>query len=207
MSEPPLSVLIAEDQSLIRNALKELLSGYPGLEVVGTAGTIEEAVSVGSAVRPHVALVDLQMPPQPSSGVEVVAALRRRSPATRCLILSAFREPHALRAALAAGACGYLVKDTSPTELVAAIRQVATGEPVIDDKLAARIALAAPCPLTPQEVAVLRHARDFLTVADIARTMRLSTGTVRNYLTRAIRKTGARNRHEAVRMAASHDWL
>ncbi|WP_433352635.1 response regulator transcription factor [Microtetraspora malaysiensis] len=207
MSEPPLSVLIAEDQSLIRNALKELLSGYPGLEVVGTAGTIEEAVSVGSAVRPHVALVDLQMPPRPSSGVEVVAALRRRSPATRCLILSAFREPHALRAALAAGACGYLVKDTSPTELVAAIRQVATGEPVIDDKLAARIALAAPCPLTPQEVAVLRHARDFLTVADIARTMRLSTGTVRNYLTRAIRKTGARNRHEAVRMAASHDWL
>ncbi|WP_066944181.1 response regulator transcription factor [Microtetraspora fusca] len=213
MSEPPLSVLIAEDQSLIRNALKELLSGYPGLEVVGTAGTVEEAVSVGSAVRPHVALVDLQMPPapggeeRPSSGVEVVAALRRRSPATRCLILSAFREPRALRAALAAGACGYLVKDTSPTELVAAIRQVATGEPVIDDKLAARIALAAPCPLTPQEVAVLRHARDFLTVADIARTMRLSTGTVRNYLTRAIRKTGARNRHEAVRIAASHDWL
>ncbi|MEZ0074787.1 response regulator [Planotetraspora sp. GP83] len=213
MPEPPLSVLIAEDQSLMRGALELVLSGYPGLKVVATAGSIEEAVAVGSVVRPHVALVDLKIPAaagtgeSPSSGVEVVAALRRRSPDTKCVILSAFREPGALRAALAAGACGYLVKDTSPAELVTAIRQVATGELIIDHKLAARIALAKPSPLTPQEVAVLRHARDILTVADIAKTMRLSSGTVRNYLTRAIRKTGARNRHEAVRIAAGNDWL
>ncbi|GGK75110.1 DNA-binding response regulator [Sphaerisporangium melleum] len=232
MLEAPLTVLIAEDQSLIRNALELLLSGYPGLRVVASAASVREAVSMGTLTRPHVALVDLQMPvaaatgapgmaagpgadapagrgaeEDPWSGVEVVAALGKWSPQTRCLILSAFREPEALRAALAAGARGYLVKDTSPAELVIAIKQVASGELVIDDKLAARIALAKPCPLTRQEAAVLRHARDFLTVAEIAAAMRLSGGTVRNYLTRAIQKTGARNRHEAVRIAAANDWL
>ncbi|MFF5207642.1 response regulator [Streptosporangium sp. NPDC000396] len=214
MPEAPLDILIAEDQSLIRNALELLLSGYPGLRVVGSAASVEEAVSMGTLTQPHVALVDLQMPGKAGNaeddarnGVEVVAALGKRSPQTRCLILSAFREPDALRAALAAGARGYLVKDTSPAELVVAIRQVAAGEFVIDDRLAARIALAKPCPLTRQEVAVLRHARDFLAIAEIAKTMRLSGGTVRNYLTRAIQKTGARNRHEAVRIAAANDWL
>ncbi|ETK35246.1 response regulator transcription factor [Microbispora sp. ATCC PTA-5024] len=213
MTEPSLGVLIAEDQSLIRDALELLLSNYPGLHVVGTAGSAEEAVSLASAVRPQIALVDLHIPARPEAepdapnGVEVVDALRRDSPDTRCLILSAFREPGALRAALAAGACGYLVKDTSPARLVSAIRRVAAGERIVDDRLAARIALAKPCPLTPQEVAVLRHARDILTVADIARAMRLSAGTVRNYITRAIQKTGARNRHEAVRIAAANDWL
>ncbi|GII60432.1 DNA-binding response regulator [Sphaerisporangium krabiense] len=217
MPARPLSVLIAEDHSLIRNALELLLSGYPDLEVVGTAANVEETVSVGTLVRPQVALVDLQMPgaaghagnaeDEVPNGVRVVAALARLSPETRCLILSAYREPEALRAALNAGARGYLVKDTSPAKLVIAIKQVAAGDLVIDDKLAARIALAKPCPLTRQEVAVLRHARDFLTVAEIARTMRLSGGTVRNYLTRAIQKTGARNRHEAVRIAAANDWL
>ncbi|KAB8186680.1 MULTISPECIES: response regulator transcription factor [Microbispora] len=214
MTEPPLDVLIAEDQDLVREALGLLLSAYAGLRVVGAAGGVEEALALAAETRPHIALVDLHLPSDGAAGqedvpngVEVVAGLRRRSPATRCLILSAFREPGALRAALAAGACGYLVKDTSTARLVAAIRRVAVGELVIDDRLAARIALAKPCPLTPQEVAVLRHAQDVLTVADIARAMRLSTGTVRNYITRAIHKTGARNRHEAVRIAAANDWL
>ncbi|WP_433499662.1 response regulator transcription factor [Sphaerimonospora sp. CA-214678] len=213
MPDSPLSILIVEDQILIRDALEQLLSGYPGLEVVGTAGSVRDAVSVGTAVRPHVALVDLHLPQTPgadessASGVEVVAAMKRCSPLTHCLILSAYREPGSLRAALSAGACGYLVKDASPTELVTAIRQASHGEIVIDDRLAARIALAKPCPLTPQELAVLRHAREVLTIAEIAKIMRLSAGTVRNYITRAIHKTGARNRHEAVRIAADNDWL
>ncbi|MBX6386939.1 MAG: response regulator transcription factor [Microbispora sp.] len=213
MTEPSLDVLIAEDQGIVREALGLLLSAYPGLRVVGTAGDVEEAVALAAETRPHIALVDLHIPSDAASdtdepnGVDVVAALRRHSPATKCLILSAFREPGALRAALSAGACGYLVKDASTDRLVDAIRKVAAGELIIDDRLAARIALAKPCPLTPQEVAVLRHARDVLTVADIARAMRLSTGTVRNYITRAIRKTGARNRHDAVRIATANDWL
>jgi two-component system response regulator DesR len=207
--ESRISVFIAEDQILVRSAFGHFLSGYADLAVVGYAATATEAVVFGRKLAPDVALVDLMMPGDEChrSGVDVVAALADQSPRTRCIILSAFRFPSELRAALAAGARGYLVKDTSPTDLVDAIRRVYHGGNVVDHELAARMVMAAPCPLTSREIAVLLEARSAATVNEIARALSLAEGTVRNYLSRAIGKTGARNRHEAVQIALSRGWI
>ncbi|MBX6386552.1 MAG: response regulator transcription factor [Microbispora sp.] len=198
-------VVLAEDQSMVRGALASLLGLEPDIEVVGEAANGDEAVAVAEATRPDIALLDIEMPGR--DGISAAEELRRRVPGCRVVILTTFGRPGYLRRAMEAGAMAFLVKDSPASELAAAIRRVLRGERVIDPGLAAAALSAGPNPLSPRERDVLAAAADGATINDIALRMHLSEGTVRNYLSAAIQKTGARNRIEAVRKAQSQGWL
>lgn len=196
-------VLLADDQDLVRGALAALLSLEDDIEVVGEAGDGEQALTEIARLRPDVALLDIEMP-----GVDgLSAAAMVRGSATRVLMLTTFGRPGYLKRAMEAGAYGFVVKDAPAEQLAAAVRTVAAGERVVDSALAAATLSSGDNPLTGREQDVLRAARGGATVADIAGRLYLSEGTVRNYLSAAIGKTGARNRVEAVRVAESNGWL
>jgi two-component system, NarL family, response regulator DesR len=198
-------VLLAEDQALVRGALKALLELEPDIEVVGELGRGDEVVAQARALHPDVALLDIEMPGQ--DGLSAAADLRRELPAVRVLVLTTFGRPGFLRRAMEAGASGFLVKDGPAGDLARAIRRALAGERVIDPGLAAAALSEGTSPLSAREHEVLRTAADGSTVADIAGRLFLSEGTVRNYLSAAIRKTGARNRVEAVRIVREKGWL
>jgi two-component system response regulator DesR len=197
--------MIAEDQAMVRGALASLLSLEDDIVVVGEAATGEEAIEVAARTLPDVALLDIEMPGL--DGISAGEEIRRRFPECRVVILTTFSRPGYLRRAMEAGAAAFLVKDSPARELAAAIRRVRDGERVIDPGLAAAALSAGPNPLSPRERDVLASAVDGSTIGDIARRLHLSTGTVRNYLSAAIHKTGARNRIEAVRKAQAQGWL
>src|SRR5690606_27784155 len=140
-------------------------------------------------------------------GIEVAALLRREVPTTRSLVVTTFGRPGYLRRALEAGASGFVVKDTPAGELADAVRRVHSGLRVVDPALAAESLVGGPNPLTEREQAVLREALEGATVATIATRVHLSPGTVRNYLSSAIAKTGTSTRYEAARVAQEHGWL
>ncbi|MET9337978.1 response regulator transcription factor [Nonomuraea sp. NPDC003804] len=197
-------VMLAEDQSMVRGALASLLNLEPDIEVVGEAANGQEAVAVVAAVRPDIALLDIEMP----GGVDgITAGATIAATGCRVMILTTFGRPGYLRRAMEAGAVAFLVKDSPARELAAAIRRVHEGERVIDPALAAAALSAGPNPLSPRERDVLAAAVDGATIGDIARRLHLSEGTVRNYLSSAIGKTHARNRMEAVRRAREQGWL
>ncbi|MCC5576061.1 response regulator transcription factor [Microtetraspora sp. AC03309] len=198
-------VILAEDQAMVRGALASLLDLEPDIEVVGEAATGEEAVAVVARVRPDVALLDIEMPGM--DGIAAAAEIRDRVPGCRVMILTTFGRPGYLRRAMEAGAAGFLVKDSPARDLAVAIRRVLGGERVIDPGLAAAALSAGPNPLSQRERDVLAVAADGSTIADIARALHLSEGTVRNYLSSAIQKTGARNRIEAVQRSRLQGWL
>ncbi len=198
-------VLLAEDQGMLRGALATLLSLEEDIEVVGEAAHGDEAVPVARKTRPNVALLDIEMPGM--DGIAAAEALREAVPECKIIILTTFGRPQYLRRALQAGASGFLVKDSPARELAAAIRRVLAGERVIDPELAAATLSATPNPLSPREHEALTAAADCSTIDDIARRLHLSHGTVRNYLSAAIRKTSARNRIEAVQIAKRRGWL
>lgn len=198
-------ILLAEDQGMLRGALARLLDLEPDLRVVAQVGRGDQVVAAAIDTGPDIALVDIQMPGL--DGIAAATALRLAVPACRVLILTTFGQPGYLRRAMQAGAAGFLVKDGPVEDLAAAIRRVLTGEHVIDSALAAAALSAAPNPLSPRERDVLAAAVDGATVADIAATLHLGEGTVRNYLSAAIGKTGARNRAEAAHTATTHGWL
>ena len=188
-------LLLADDQALVRGAMAALLDMEPDLEVV-------------DAARAHgvdVALLDVEMPGL--DGVAAARELRAAVPGCRVLIVTTFGRAGYLRQAMAAGACGFLVKDTPARQLADAVRRVHQGLRVVDPALAAQSLAYGDSPLTERECDVLRAARDGGTVADIARELHLSEGTVRNHLSSAIGKTGARTRAEAVRLADGNGWL
>ncbi|MEU7689403.1 response regulator transcription factor [Microbispora hainanensis] len=198
-------VVLAEDQSMVRGALASLLGLEPDIEVVGEAADGEEVIAVAEATRPDIALLDIEMPGR--DGISAAEQLRRRVPGCRVVILTTFGRPGYLRRAMEAGAVAFLVKDSPASELAAAIRRVLRGERVIDPGLAAAALSAGPNPLSPRERDVLSAAADGSTINDIALRLHLSEGTVRNYLSAAIQKTGARNRIEAVQKAQAQGWL
>jgi two-component system, NarL family, response regulator DesR len=198
-------VLLAEDQSMVRGALATLLNLEDDIEVVGEAANGDEALAVAAATRPDVALLDIEMPG--TDGIAAAAALRTTLPDCRVVILTTFGRPGYLRRAMEAGASAFLVKDSPAQELAAAVRRVLAGERVIDPALAAAALSAGPNPLSPRERDVLSAAADGSTIGDVAVRLHLSEGTVRNYLSSAIRKTAARNRIEAVRAAQRQGWL
>jgi two-component system, NarL family, response regulator DesR len=198
-------VILAEDQTMIRGALASLLSLEPDIEVVGEAAGGDEAVAVAAATRPDVALLDIEMPG--GDGITAAGEIRRRVPECHVMILTTFGRPGYLRRAMEAGAAAFLVKDSPARELAAAIRRVLAGERVIDSGLAAAALSAGPNPLSPREREVLGAAVDGSTISDIADRLHLSEGTVRNYLSSAIQKTGARNRIESVQKAHVQGWL
>jgi two-component system response regulator DesR len=200
-----IKLLLADDQALVRGAMAALLDMEPDLKVVAEVGRGDE---VAEAVRDHdvdVALLDVEMP-----GMDGVAAARevhRAYPSCRVLMVTTFGRAGYLRQAMAAGASGFIVKDTPARQLADAVRRVHEGLRVVDPGLAAQSLAQGDSPLTEREADVLRAARDGGTVADIARELHLSEGTVRNHLSSAIGKTGARTRAEAVRLALDNGWL
>jgi two-component system response regulator DesR len=198
-------VLLADDQALVRGALAALLALEPDLEVVAEVGRGDEVVESARRARPDVALLDVEMPGL--DGIAATAALRAALPACRVLVVTTFGRPGYLRRAMAAGASGFVVKDTPARQLADAVRRVAAGLRVVDPTLAAETLVSGDSPLTPRETDVLRAARGGGTIADIAVDLRLSEGTVRNHLSSAIGKTGARTRAEAVRLADEQGWL
>ncbi|HYY11721.1 MAG TPA: response regulator transcription factor [Kineosporiaceae bacterium] len=198
-------LLLADDQALVRGALATLLGLETDLEVVAEVGRGDEVVAAARAARPDVALLDVEMPGL--DGIAATAALRAALPSCRVLVVTTFGRPGYLRRALEAGAGGFVVKDTPARQLADAVRRVHAGLRVVDPALAAESLAAGPSPLTSRETDVLRAARDGGTVADLAAALHLSEGTVRNHLSAAIGKTGARTRAEAVRLAAEAGWL
>jgi two-component system response regulator DesR len=198
-------LLLADDQALVRGALAALLSLEADLEVVAEVGRGDEVVDAARRTRPDVALVDVEMPGL--DGISATAALRAALPACRVLVVTTFGRPGYLRRAMAAGASGFVVKDTPARQLADAVRRVASGLRVVDPGLAAETLASGDSPLTHRETDVLRAARDGGTVADVAAALSLSEGTVRNHLSAAIGKTGARTRAEAVRLADERGWL
>lgn len=198
-------LLLADDQALVRGALAALLSLEPDLEVVVEVDRGDLVVAAAREHRPDVALLDVEMPGL--DGIAATAALRRAVPATRVLIVTTFGRPGYLRRSMEAGASGFVVKDTPARELADVVRRVASGLRVVDPALAAESLATGGTPLTDRETDVLRAARDGATVADLAVVLHLSEGTVRNHLSAAIGKTGARTRAEAVRLAEGNGWL
>jgi two-component system response regulator DesR len=199
------TLLIAEDQVMMREALASLLGQEDDLDVVGQVGRGDEIVAEVTRLAPDVALVDIEMPGL--SGLDAAAALRDAAPACAVIIVTTFGRPGYLRRALDAGVRGFVVKDGPVEALADAIRRVVAGEVVIDADLAVDALAAGPSPLTGREVDVLNAAAGGATVADLAGTLHLSEQTVRNYLSAAIGKTGTRNRAEAVAEARHRGWL
>jgi two-component system, NarL family, response regulator DesR len=198
-------LLLADDQELIRTALGVMLELEDEFEVVASVGRGDEVVAAAKAHHPDVALLDIDMPGL--DGLAVAGVLGQEVPQCRSLILTTFGRPGYLRRAMESGASGFLVKDASPERLADAIRRVAAGERIVDPALAAATLAAGNSPLTARERDVLVAARPGSTVAEIADKLFLSEGTVRNYLSSAIAKTGTRNRTEAVKTADELGWL
>ena len=190
---------------MVRGALATLLGLEGDITVVAQVGRGDDALAAAKELRPDVALLDIEMPAL--DGIETAQQLHRALPGCVILMLTAFGRPGFLRRAMEAGASGFIVKDGPAEELAATIRRAVGGERVIDPTLAAAALSAGPNPLTERERDVLGAATDGSTIAAIATRLFLSEGTVRNYLSSAIQKTGARNRMEAVRQAQIAGWL
>ena len=197
-------VLIAEDQAMVLGALGALIDIESDLEVVAKVVTGHEALAQVLALGPDVVVTDIEMPGL--SGLELAGELHRRGSRARVIILTTFARPGYLRRALDAGARGYLLKDAPSHRLADAIRRVHAGGRAVDPELAAE-AWSEADPLTDRERQVLRLAADGRSGADIAHDLHLSEGTVRNYLSEAISKVGAKNRVEAARLARAKGWL
>jgi two-component system, NarL family, response regulator DesR len=198
-------LLLADDQALVRGALAALLDLEHDLEVVGEVGRGDEVAAAAVKGRADVVLMDVEMPGL--DGIAATAELRRALPGCRVLIVTTFGRPGYLRRAMEAGASGFVVKDTPARQLAEAVRRVHAGLRVLDPALAEESLVSGASPLTARETEVLRAAREHGTVADMAAVLHLSEGTVRNHLSAAIGKTGARNRTEAVRTAEQQGWL
>lgn len=198
-------LLLADDQALVRGALAALLSMESDLQVVAEVGRGDEVVPAAREHRPDVALLDVEMPGM--DGIEATAAVRQALPGVRVLIVTTFGRPGYVRRGLQAGAAGFVVKDTPAAELAEAVRRVHAGLRVIDPTLAVDSMAVGESPLTPRETDVLRESHRGGSVADIATALFLSEGTVRNHLSSAIGKTGARNRADAAQIARGNGWL
>ena len=198
-------LLLADDQALVRSALAALLDLEDDFEVVAQVGRGDEVVAAAVSARPDVALLDIEMPGM--DGLAAAAALGHELPACRVIMLTAFGRTGYLRRAMESGALGFVVKDAPAEQLADAVRRVVRGERVVDPALAAATLAGGVSPLTGRERDVLVAARGGATVADVAGKLFLSEGTVRNYLSAAIAKTGTRNRVEAIRIADERGWL
>jgi two-component system response regulator DesR len=198
-------VLLAEDQAMVREALATLLGLQPDIEIVAQVGRGGEVVSAALAAQPDIALLDIEMPGM--DGLAAAAALHEQLPSCKVLILTTFGRPGYLRRAMAGGAVGFLVKEAPAAQLAVAIRRAMAGERVVDPALAVAALSEGDNPLTEREREVLAETARGRSIADIAAALYLSEGTVRNYLSEAIQKLGARNRGDAARIAEQRGWL
>jgi two-component system, NarL family, response regulator DesR len=198
-------VLLAEDQTMLRGALAALLDLEPDITVIAQAANGHEALKLVRVHTPDVLVTDIEMPEK--TGLELAADLKLFDSKTRVIILTTFARPGYLRRALDTGARGYLLKERPASELAEAIRRVHSGLRAIDPALAAEAWSADADPLSDRERQILQRAGDGRSSAEIATELRLSEGTIRNYLSEAIAKLGAANRIDAARIARSRGWL
>ena len=212
---PAIRIVIADDETLIREALEAILSLQAGIDVVAVAASGTEAIVQIERHRPDVAVLDLLMPG--ADGIEVAAAIsdssrsshssQRTLQETKCLILTSHARPGYLKRALAAGVRGFVPKTTPAAQLTEIIRRLHAGQRYVDPELSAEAIAAGDSPLTPREADVLELAADGAPVEEIARRAHLSPGTVRNYLSAAALKLSAPNRHAAAEIARSKGWI
>jgi two-component system response regulator DesR len=198
-------VLLAEDQAMVRGALSALLSLEDDIEIVAEASRGDQVLPAALNTLPDVALLDIEMPG--GDGLEAAAVLHERLPSCMVVILTTFGRSGYLKRAMESGAVGFLLKDAPASELAKAIHRVMKGERVVDPALAAAALSEGDNPLTEREREVLAASEGGATIEDIAARLYLSEGTVRNYLSTAIKKLGARNRVEAARLAERKGWL
>ena len=198
-------VLLAEDQTMLRGALAALLELEPDIHIVAQAANGREAFRLSRDLAPDLVVTDIEMPEM--TGLELAAALKQSESKARVVILTTFARPGYLRRALDAGARGYLLKERPVSELAEAIRRVHNGLRAVDPALAAEAWSADEDPLSDRERQILQRAGDGRSSGEIAAELRLSEGTVRNYLSEAINKLGAANRVDAARIARSKGWL
>ena len=197
-------VVLVEDQSMVRGAFAELLDMEPDIEVVGSASNGEAALAVVGDTGPDIVLTDIEMPVM--SGLDLAAALRTTDDPPRVVIVTTFSRQGYLRRALELGVSGYILKDSPIDELADALRTVSAGGTVIAPELAVA-AWGSGDPLTDREREVLRLVGDGRPNSEIAEALFLAEGTVRNYLSSAITKLGARNRTEAHAVARDRGLL
>jgi len=198
-------ILLADDQTLIREALAALLSFEPDMEVVAQVGRGDEVVKAATENKIDIALLDIEMPGL--DGLTAAGQLHEAQPDVKIVILTTFGRPGFLRRAMQSGVSAFIVKDSPPDRLATAVRKALAGERVIDPDLAAAALAEGINPLTPRERDVLAASADGSLIAEIAGKLYLSEGTVRNYLSSCIQKTGARNRSEALHIAEERGWL
>jgi DNA-binding NarL/FixJ family response regulator len=204
-------VVIADDQTAVREGLAMLVGLIDDIEVVGTASNGDEAVHLASNLRPEVVLMDLRMPGLDGTGA--TRQIREALPDTRVLVLTTYADDDSLFPALEAGARGYLTKDANAEEIERAIRAVADGRTHLDPEIQQRLITAAltrrtnatvPDDLTSREVEVLKLIAGGLSNAEIAASLVLSAATVKTHINHIFQKTGARDRAQAVRYAYDH---
>ena len=203
-------VYLLDDHEVVRRGLRELLEVEEDLDVVGESSTAGEATRRIPALRPDVMVLDARLPD--GSGIDVCRDVRSVDPTVAGIILTSFDDDDALRAAVMAGASGYLLKDIRGTQLVDSIRRVASGESLLDDGVVARLRkqwghdVEDPrlAELSPQERRILEHIAEGLTNRQIGETMSLAEKTVKNYVTSVLAKMGMERRTQAAIYVTKH---
>ena len=190
---------------MVRGALKALLAMEGDIEIVAETDRADQVLPLAAQTKPDVALLDIEMPG--GDGITAAGQLRKELPSCKTLILTTFGRPGFLRRAMENGASGFMLKDAPAHELAVAIRRTMAGERVIDPGLAAATLSAGISPLTDREREVLVAGQGGASIAEIAQSLFLSEGTVRNYLSSAIQKLDVSNRTEAARVAEEQGWL
>ena len=195
-------VVVVDDEEMIRSAIVALLDLEEDLDVVGQAANGADGLDLVRSHEPDVVLLDLEMPP--TDGIEVAGQV----PApTRSVLMTRHARPGVLRRAMAAGIAGFVPKSSPVSALAQVIRDVAAGKRYVDSEVAAAALEAEACPLSDRELDALRLTRRHASVAEIAATLHLAEGTVRNYLSSAMTKTDTSSRHEAAEHAYEHGWI
>jgi two-component system, NarL family, response regulator DesR len=205
MPSGKIRVLIAEDMHMIRGALAALLSLEPDIEVVAQVDRGTAILEAALRTKPDVAILDIGLPEL--DGISAAALLHEKIPECRTLVLTSYGQPGNLLRALKERVRGFLLKDVQPERLANAVRAIVAGQRVLDPELVAAAVEAGASPLTERETEVLRVAEEGLSTKEIGRRLNLSSATVRNYLSNALSKLGARNRLEALRIARNAGWL
>mgnify|MGYP001355750137 CR=1 FL=1 len=212
--DSPVTVVVADDQSAVREGLVLLLGTLPGITVIGEAGDGEAAVAAVAELAPRVVLMDLNMPG--TDGVEATRQVRSRFPRTNVVVLTTYSDDDSIIGALQAGALGYLTKDATRAEIGRAVHAAAAGQavlaPEVQQRLLAAAARAAAVPpgderdLTPRESEVLRLIAAGRSNREIARALVVSEATIKTHVNRIFAKTGSRDRAQATRYAYTHGY-
>lgn len=201
----PIRVLLVIDMNLVRGAFAALLSGDDDMEVVAGLALGEPVLSAALRLRPDVTVLDIEA--GEADGLTVIRHIHEQLPACRVVALASARRPGLVRRALDVHVAGAVDKDAHPSRLPTTIRRVADGQRAIDPALAVAAVAVPDSPLTRRELAVLGLAAGGASQSEIAGRLFLSPGTVRNYLSRVVSKTGARSRIDAIRIARDAGWL